>query len=587
VKIKNKLGIKVLSLVVFSLLLAVNCAEKGTAPEANIPPNTFITNFQIDVTPSLGTDYNTRVYWKGNDEDGAVFWYYWRIIGDAQDSQFVYVESSEEPGVVDTVNLSTWQVTPSLSAELTLDFPTFDKKYIFEVMAQDDDRADDPTPAIDTIGVSRIRDFNYLPSTTIVTGPPNGAVTGQGIFFEIKGTDIDGAVDTIAYMLDTDTEWTYAATDITTGILAFALRDIPLGARTITFTAFDNFRACDPTPASVSVVVVDSFEPELAISVMPDQAFIVPFTDPIIAELPITITGTVDFYYSAIDSFVIISSAGDTINTSDPSYTFENLGSGNYWVNVTAYDIGGGITSTGDVNFSIAELPAGDGLLCVNGVDWGTYGQAAVMWDDGVPWGNREHFKCWDLFDTTPFGAVPDFADSLLGAGSIPEWMFDTTFFDAISWFGNNYSGDIAFWDERHDAIMAYLEMGGNLLLPTRYGSTFFFDDLATYAGIVAGSWVSPGADVLVAKVGILDNILEETGQSLWEIPMTNNSDNVWIYEAANVAAGLHAGFVTLPNGEGGGGAFCYIAGRSYRWDNPSLKAAVDVIMETYFGIEN
>ena len=33
---KNKLGMKVLGLVVFALLLAVNCAEKGTDADVNL-----------------------------------------------------------------------------------------------------------------------------------------------------------------------------------------------------------------------------------------------------------------------------------------------------------------------------------------------------------------------------------------------------------------------------------------------------------------------------------------------------------------------------------------------------------------------
>ena len=99
--------------------------------------------------------------------------------------------------------------------------------------------------------------------------------------------------------------------------------------------------------------------------------------------------------------------------------------------------------------------------------------------------------------------------------------------------------------------------------------------------------WViSADPDFLTAKVGTLEDILVEQDQALWDIPLTNNPDNLWIYEATTAAPGLHAGFITLPNGDGGGGAVCYIAGRNYRWDNPSLKANVDVILNTYFGIQ-
>ena len=69
---KKKLGLKILGLVVFSLLLAVNCAEDGTAPNTNLPPNTLITNYQISVVPVSGDEYAAAIYWSGSDVDGAV-----------------------------------------------------------------------------------------------------------------------------------------------------------------------------------------------------------------------------------------------------------------------------------------------------------------------------------------------------------------------------------------------------------------------------------------------------------------------------------------------------------------------------------
>jgi len=587
VEIKNKLGLRLIGLVVLSLLLAVNCAEKGTDPDANIPPDTFVSGFQVELAPDSATYYIATIYWRGSDMDGAVYWYYWSII-DGTDSMYTYAIDYDDDGDsigIDTTNISAWQVTSDLSVELWLNFPTFDKAYTFKVMAQDNDREKDATPAVESIAVNRIRDFNYTPDTRISTGPPDGALTGTGVHFVVEGLDVDGVVDTIEYKVDGN-DWVGVATDINTGILIYDIRGLSVGAHSIAFRAVDNFRSTDPSPISRSVVVTDTLYPELTLSVSDGQSFIVPFTEPTIDSFTVDFTAITAFYYSAIDSYVVASSEGDPVTTTNPQIVFENLGAGDYWIDVTAYDIGGNATNSDTAHFSIVELAANNGLLCVNGVDWGSYGQAVPMWDDGVPWGNRTHFKCWDLFDTTPLGSVPDMADSLLGYGSIPEWMFDTTFFAAISWFGNNYSGDKPFWDEREDAIMAYLEMGGNLLLPARYGSTWFFDELTEYCSIVPDSWTSPGADILTAKVDSLTNITAETAQSLWEVPTTSSANNVWLYEAATAAPGGHAGFIVLPNGPGGGGAFCYIAGRSYRWENADLKANVDVIFRYYFGIE-
>ena len=269
-KIKDMLGVRIVALMALSVLLAVNCAEKGTPPDVNIPPNTLITGFQIDIAPDSATMYNTRIYWSGSDVDGAVYWYDWRIINADGDSVFMVVVNSE--GVSETRNISDWQATRALNNDLRLDFPTFDTKYVFEVRGQDNDHEFDPTPAIDTVSVDRIRDFNYAPNTEIVEGPGDGDLTCTGIHFVILGTDLDGAVDTIEYMIDTDTSWTKKATDISTSTLTFDLLDVPLGARTISFRSIDNFREPDPTPVSTSIIVVDTLTPDLTVVAGPIPA---------------------------------------------------------------------------------------------------------------------------------------------------------------------------------------------------------------------------------------------------------------------------------------------------------------------------
>ena len=591
-KTKKILGVKIFGLVALLLfLLAVNCAKDGTAPVANIPPNTFVTNYQIALAPDSATYYPTTISWLGSDVDGAVFWYYWSIINSNGDSLYGYHENVGLDGNVtsiDTTNLSDWQPTNTLNMTMHLDFSDFSNSYIFRVKAEDNDRAEDPTPAEEIIAIDRVREFNYAPNTEIVEGPANGATTGSGIHFVLKGTDVDGVVTGIEYKVDY-ADWVIDTTNVVAGILTFNLKNLANGAHTLTFRAVDNFDKVDPTPVSISVVVDNTLAPELALSLKDGQGFIVPYTAPTIETIEVDFTATVDFYYSYIDSFLVTTSTGVDTITTQTSYTFENVDSGAYWIDVTAYDIGGNSTSTGHVNFTVGVLFADQGVLCVNGVSWADYGSDAVnLWDNGSPWGDRSHFKCWDLFDDAPLGSVPDFADSLLGIGSVPTWMFDTTFFKAIVWMGNEYSGDFEYYTEREDEIMAYLEMGGNMILPVRYGIDWFFDDLATYCGVVSTGWTtSAGADDLTAKVDSLTDIGAATAQSLWDIPTTNSSDNVWLYEAATAAPGKQAGFVTLPNGAGGGGGFCYIAGRPYRWEQADLKDNLDVILRYYFGISN
>jgi hypothetical protein len=564
---------KVAGLLALALLLAAGCAETPEDPDTNLKPNTFITSYTIDTAPDSATFYYVNVYWRSSDIDGeAVAYRYWVDDGD-------------------TTN------TLETSARIRLNFPDNTTTYTFNVEAKDNSNEWDETPASRDIDITATRDITdpaFLPSTIGVTVPPNGASTSQGVPFAIGGTDVDGIVTDFQWALDDPDTWTTVAPDIIT--VASSAVTITLGPSVLTlgphivyFRTLDNMGNVDPSPLSVSIIVEAGYAPELSLSVADGQIFIVPYTAPTMEGFTVTATATVDFYYGQVDSFVVSTSEGASFTTTDPEIVLGDLSAGDYWVDVTVWDAAENSTPSGQTNFTISELGPDNGILCVNGIDWGTYGSDAEdVWDFGVPWGNRTNFKTWDLFDTSPLYSGTDFGDSLLGkGGGVPSWMFDTDYFEAICWFGNNYAGDFDYWEDAEADLMAYMEMGGNILLPVRYGEDWFFEELAVYCGIVEGSWIN-GADpdFLTAKVGTLGDITVETDQSYWDIPLTDNPDNLWIYEATTAAPGLHAGFITLPNGEAGGGAFCFIAGRSYRWDTDDMKAAVDVILNTYFGIE-
>ena len=45
--------IKIIGLITLLLLLAVGCSEKGTDPGANLPPDTFVTGYQIELAPHM------------------------------------------------------------------------------------------------------------------------------------------------------------------------------------------------------------------------------------------------------------------------------------------------------------------------------------------------------------------------------------------------------------------------------------------------------------------------------------------------------------------------------------------------------
>lgn len=560
---------KVAAMLALAILLAAGCADTPEDPDLNVKPNTFISSYIIDIVPDTATFYNVTVYWRGSDYDGEPEEYaYW-----------------VDNGPADT--------TFETSTTVLLDFNVQNPTHMFYATCRDNMNEWDESPASVMLSMDDVRhgeEFN--PRTVAVSVPPNGANTSQGVAFTISAMDIDGIITAFEYAIDDPSTWTSVVPDIVSGNSAtseifLGPADLEVGTHIIYFRGVDNMGNVDLSPVTVSINCLDTFAPELSVSISDGQSFIVPYTDPVMTDFTVSYTATVDFYYGVVDSFRVMSSEGHDIVTEETELNLGDLSSGSYWVDVTVYDGAGAITSSGQINFSIVELGPNNGVLCVNGVSWADYGSDANdLWESGVPWGNRTHFKTWDLFDTSPIYEGTDFGDSLLGMGALPAWMLDTDFFQAVSWFGNEFSGDFAYWEDLESDLMAYLNMGGNILLPVRYGEDWFFEDLAAYCGIVDGSWINGAApDLLTAKVGTLTDIGVETNQSLWDIPMTDNPDNLWIYEATTAAPGLHAGFITMPNGEGGGGAFCYIAGRSYRWDTADLKANVDVILNTYFGV--
>jgi hypothetical protein len=349
----------------------------------------------------------------------------------------------------------------------------------------------------------------------------------------------------------------------------------------------DNAGNIDPSPLSVSIVCETGYAPEVSVSVPEGFNFVVPFTTPTIDTLEIEITALMDFYYGGLDHFDIVTSEDDTITTSDYSFVMTGLSSGSYWFVVTANDLAGNST-TDTTNFGVVELAGGDGVLCVNGISWTTYPEAIPVWEDGAYWGNRTHFKIWDLFSDAPAGG--DYADSLLGSGEPPLWMIDTLFFDAIVWAYNSYSGDNEYWEDEdmQAAIMTYLGSGGSLLIMGRYGAFIFedgsqeFADYVQYSSAVVG--VSPG--YLDAIHPDFTDITIRTSSSSYTDAITiDHPSKIEIYTDDGGMPGF--GWIIEPNGADAGGKVAFIAGRHYRFTIAELKSNVDVILADYFGIEN
>lgn len=269
-----------------------------------------------------------------------------------------------------------------------------------------------------------------------------------------------------------------------------------------------------------------------------------------------------------------------SVSGSDTSYIDYDIVNRNFYgYFVTSISEFGVESHPSDTDFAFPHAPGREGILIVNGIDWDFYGDELLSLYQDHSFTDTLAYKYWDLFESLPVSEFPD-PENVLGWGDLPPVFFDV--FETIIWAGNNYNGDFEHWENNQANIMNFLYDGGNIILPVRYGADWFFNELSEYCGIVPGSWVLPMSDYLTARHDSLTNITPIMSQSLWEIPLTDNPDNVWIYEAANEVPGRHAGFITLPDGIGGGGGLCYIAGRPYRWNHNDLRSNFETII-TYF----
>jgi len=562
--------LKVVGLLALASIFFAGCSEDPTDPSRNTTPETYITTYGIATAPDTVALYQVTVYWRASDPDGRPeFYRYWVTSGTA--TVISQVETFET------------------SATVLLNFVEFDTSYTFHVQAKDSQNEWDPTPAEMRIAASDVREGNAIsPNTEAVTVPPNGAVTSRGIPFVVNGIDLDGYVPEFQWAIDDTADWiSVAATFVLPGgvstlELSIGPSAITLGPHIVFIRAVDAWGNVDPSPLSVSFNAVDGFAPELALSVRDGESFVVPFTEPTIPALTINFTATVDFYFGEVRDYYVATSAGFHDTTSEPTITLADVAEGNYWIAVTANDIGGNST-TDTAGFGVVVLNAHQGVFGINGVDWATYASDVTpMWEEAVPFGNFPHFKWWDLFLIPPSGGRP-FADSVLGSGSIPGWMLDTTFFEAIVWCANEFSGDEAFWVERQAEIMSYLNSGGKLILATRFAHDFFFDELYTFTGTNDADWalgVNPGSGAAVGDS--LTNMTRAGSHSLTDLPLKNSSMTVLFDDPARTDYAL--GFLSEPAGKG---KFVFIGGRNYRWTRADLKANLDVIYRFYFGMRD
>jgi aminopeptidase N len=235
------------------------------------------------------------------------------------------------------------------------------------------------------------------------------------------------------------------------------------------------------------------------------------------------------------------------------------------------------------VQTTVTNPTFAEGILVVNGVDWGTYNtEITTAYADSIFWGDNS-MTFWDTF-SEPAGGYPANLPEPLGHGSVPGDILGQ--YSAVVWIGNDYNGDLPKWQET--PILSYLAAGGNVLLLSRRGQSFLAGDCSDYLGITWTATAVTLVDCVSHYTGLVD--IPFTGsQSYNDVFSTSVGPNsTLLFEDAGGSGDRGTGVHAQPPGGGthrpDGGQFVHVAGRPYRMNHDALRTDVEFILEDFFG---
>ncbi len=300
---------------------------------------------------------------------------------------------------------------------------------------------------------------------------------------------------------------------------------------------------------------------------------------------PLPYSVTFQDFSTATDTTTITSWEWDfdndgTIDSQDPQPTWDFTNEQSYTVSLTVSD--GNQQYTRTLNNYITVIGTSSDILIVNGI---TYANATYIpemeafYNSSACFGNHQ-VDVWDLFGDQGFnyGANANIQQVHLFDRTIPNSILNL--YSKVIWIGNNFSGDNAFYSSTQ--VLDYVGQGGNFVLATRLGATFLTSDLRTYCGISQMS----GDQNVTELIALDDSLINMTANATPAHSLINfallspTSESVPIFDD-NVATNWTAGFRIQKSGDG---AFIYIAGRPYRYDNTDSFHNYDYIIENWMG---
>jgi len=564
------IGGAVLGLLLLTLVISQCAKQPFQEPKENVPPETIISSWDLTKVPDdpTGTKFLYTVQFYGLDFDGRVKGYSYKL--------------DEEPWSEYTV---TFSVTD------TVVFQSEEEVHVFYVKCKDDQEAEDPTPATATLSL-KAHPANATPETEMEVGPPDGAITTGGLRIYLAGTDLDGYVKAFEYRVDGGA-WESVPTDtLGKGVVEFSVDKgnvLADGPHAFEARAVDNLGAVDPTPVTTSFYASSTrgFKPVITITKKPPKVIFVGVGET--ADAAITFSGDASYYYGEVAAY---SFSTDRVNwspwSSDNDTTLAGLAEGTYSFWVRAKDLAGNVAESEETKFSVkaAEIRS-LGILLVNGVHWDTYGSEIVNFYKNKVAFDDFPISFWDVFDPPAGGYPAEIADAALGNGDILEGMLK--YFSTVIWIGNNYAGDLPYWERALPQIKEYISVyEGNLLLATRLLHYFFKDDefkslcqIKTFAK-GAGSWpyIVPSAlkallpelvDIPVHGFSGTVGVSEIADPTLAE-PIFENADTPGEYLGLRVRLAPDKPWQIV-----------IICGRPYRLDPDAARQNISYILENWF----
>lgn len=265
-----------------------------------------------------------------------------------------------------------------------------------------------------------------------------------------------------------------------------------------------------------------------------------------------------------------------TVDSQEPNPNFTFNLEGSYTIRLT---VGDGVNQHSRlIENYIHSLTNVSDILVVNGIDYSTAAYIPEMqqfYNNSACFGNNS-VDVWDLFGNQGFnyGANASIQKIHLFNRDIPTSVLNL--YNKIIWIGNNYSGDLVFFNPTQ--VLEYVQSGRNFLLATRLGSTFFDTQLRNYCGIQSFTGDLQVTDLVPLETGIITMPSTGTNNLVHLVSFMAGAEAVPIFDDLTTNT-FYAGFKINKQDEGN---FIYIAGRPYRFNSTASFTNYDFIINNW-----